>query len=396
VEKGDVADEQSGRNWGWIRQQGRNPREIALAMLSLKTWAELAPELGEDTGWIQEGSLRLAYTEQTMDKFERWTRTARDLGLETHVLSRKEVKNLAPLLEGPYLGGAFTPSDGQMEPRNATVAMAKAAEKSGATLCTHCAVEGIEVANGHVKGVLTDKGPISASIVVCAAGAWSSRVGRMAGLDLPQRMVRATVARTRPVKPVTRTLVWGDGVAIRQRRDGSINIAGGGGDYDVTLEALRHFWTFLPNFWRNRRNVRLNLGMELWRDIERAMPWSQARSHPFAHSVGVAPAANLKAVERTRQTLLKLLPSLGHVGLEEVWAGIIDATPDAVPVLGEAPTLRGFIFATGFSGHGFALGPGAGRVLSELIVDRRPSLDLHPLRYSRFRENDKADWTETI
>ena len=396
VEKGELSGEQSGRNWGWIRQQGRNPRELPLAMLSLATWAELARELDPDTEWAQAGSLRLAYDEETMAKYERWTRMARELGLDTHVLSAREVERLIPALQGSYLGGAYTPSDAQMEPRVTTTAVARAAQKLGAMIYAGCAVEGLEVGSGALTRVLTEHGPIKTSTVVCAAGAWSSKIGRMVGLDLPQRWVRATVARTSVVKPVTRTLVWAEGVAIRQRRDGSINLAEGGGDHDVTLETFRHFSAFLPNYRRNRKNLRLHVGVELWKDLTRTLPWSSAKKHPFAHAVGNEPPPNRPVVERTRKSLLKLIPTLGDVSIERVWAGIIDATPDGVPVLGEAPGLKGFLFATGFSGHGFALGPGAGRIIAELVLDGKASLDVQPLRYARFREQDQADWTQTI
>ena len=140
----------------------------------------------------------------------------------------------------------------------------------------------------------------------------------------------------------------------------------------------------------------MRLGLELWRDVRRALPGSQARRHPFTWSRGVEPQPNPAIVRETRQSLLRLIPSLGSVDIQRAWAGIIDATPDAVPVLGEVPSVRGFIFATGFSGHGFALGPGAGKVIAELILDGKPSVDLTPLRYTRFRERDTADWTLTI
>jgi glycine/D-amino acid oxidase-like deaminating enzyme len=96
------------------------------------------------------------------------------------------------------------------------------------------------------------------------------------------------------------------------------------------------------------------------------------------------------------RNLKRLVPSLADVGVQRTWADRIDATPDAVPVIGEAPGVRGFLIGTGFSGHGFALGPGAGFLLAELVLDGRTSVDIHPLRYSRFEENDMADYSLTI
>ena len=397
VEKGEIADEQSGRNWGWTRQQGRNPREIPLAMLSRLKWNELAEELGADIERIQEGSLRLAYDDADLARQRAWIDTTRGFGLESSLLNRDEVSELIPQLDGPFLGGAYTPSDGQAEPRKATQAVASAAAAMGATVVTGCAVEDIEVRDGSVKEVITEKGSVKAPVVVCAAGAWASRVTRMVGLKLPQRAVRATVACTTPAPVFTHTVVWGDGVAFRQKRDGTLYVSGGGrGDYDVDLETFRQVRWFLPNFMRARRNLHVRIGSTLVKDTLRAMPWSGARRRPFAHTVGVEPEPNRRTVESTMRNLKRLVPSLADVGVQRTWAGRIDATPDAVPVLGEAPGVHGFYIGTGFSGHGFALGPGAGFTLAELILDGETSIDIRPLRYSRFEEDDMADYSLTI
>ena len=120
----------------------------------------------------------------------------------------------------------------------------------------------------------------------------------------------------------------------------------------------------------------------------RSMPWSNAKKHPFAHTVGIEPEPNHNTVETMMERFINLFPSLASVGVKRVWAGRIDATPDAAPVLGTVANPRGFIFATGFSGHGFAMGPVVGKVISELILDGKPSIDILPLRHSRFAEND--------
>ena len=134
--------------------------------------------------------------------------------------------------------------------------------------------------------------------------------------------------------------------------------------------------------------VRLHVGRPLLDDLLRTLPFSSARRHPFAHTVDVEPRPNMKQVHRSREALLRYFPALKAVEIERTWAGIIDTMPDMIPVLGRAERPEGFIFATGFSGHGFAMGPIVGRLLSELIVDGRPSLDIHRLRFSRFAEGD--------
>jgi len=222
---------------------------------------------------------------------------------------------------------------------------------------------------------------------VCAAGAWSSRLARTLGLDLPQRWVRGTVARTAPAPPVTDCAVWGPGVAFRQRRDGSFTIAAGGAlDHDVTLDSLRQLRFFLPSYWKNRAMFRFHVGRPLLASLAAALPGSPARRRPLVWDRALEPCPNPAKVRRSLAELRRVLPALPPLGVARSWAGYIDAVPDLVPVLGEVPPLRGFVLATGFSGHGFAMGPIAGRLVSELIVDGKPSLDIAGLRFSRFAE----------
>ena len=208
---------------------------------------------------------------------------------------------------------------------------------------------------------------------------------------MPQRAVRATVAETNPVPPVTQMGVWAPGVSFRQRPNGSFYIAGGGGsDYDVTLDTFRHVRLFPPNYFRNRGLFRIRVGGELVKDIGRRLPGSPARKHPLAHSVGVEPKPNPKRAQRSLQNFVEQFPSLSSISIKRMWAGRIDATPDALPVLGEVDNPRGFLFATGFSGHGFAMGPIVGLIMSQVIMDGKSPYDIHPMRYSRFQEADLA------
>ncbi|MFN8558149.1 MAG: FAD-binding oxidoreductase [Dehalococcoidia bacterium] len=387
VEKGDIADEQSSRAWGFVRQQGRDPAELPLMLEGNRIWRGLSDELSADIEWVQGGNLGIGGNEERMEEFRGWLPLAREYGLDTRVLTRAEVQALVPALQGPFAGGMYTSNDGHAEPRLATTALARAAREHGATLHTHCAAEGVEVSGGKVSGVRTEQGLIRTSVVVCAAGVWSARLARMVGLSLPVRVVRSTAAQTVPVPPLTRAGIWAPGIAIRQRGDGTLYIAGGGlSDYHITLESFQHLRLFLPNYLKNWRMFNMHVGAELVKDIGRRLPWSSARAHPFAHTVGVEPEPNIETVKRSRRNLVELVPSLSGVRIRHAWAGLIDATPDAVPVLGPAPNPEGFIFATGFSGHGFAMGPIAGRVVAELILDGRPSVDISGMDYARFEE----------
>jgi glycine/D-amino acid oxidase-like deaminating enzyme len=386
LERGEIAGEQSGRNWGFVRQQGRDPFEVPLMMESNRIWRGLEQELDADIEWIQGGNLALGGTPERVALFEEWLEIARRAGLETRLVSSREIQALLPGMAKEWLGGLYTASDGHAEPVKATQALAQAAVKHGADLQAACAVLGVETEAGRVSGVLTERGPIRARTVVCAAGAWSGRLVHPLGVDLPQRWIRATVARTTPAPPLTRAGVWGPVVSFRQRRDGTLNIAAAGAaDHDITLESLRHARLFLPGYWKNRKLFRFHAGRPLLRSLAGLLPGSRPRRHPLTWDRGMGPVPNAAKVRRSLEEMRRLYPSVPGLAITRSWAGYIDATPDAIPVIGEAGPV-GLVLATGFSGHGFAMGPIVGRLVAELITDGKPSLDLRPFRLSRFAE----------
>jgi glycine/D-amino acid oxidase-like deaminating enzyme len=383
-ERREVAAEQSGRNWGLVQRQGRNTAELPLMVESHKMWERLEQELGESIDWVQGGNLILAANERRLTFFRQWLESARQFDLDTRILSAEEIAALIPSMGPRFVGGLYTASDGHADPVKATTAFCQAAIKYRASVFTHCPVESIVTSEGGVSGVVTRRGTIRTNRVVCAAGVWSANLLRPLGLGLARRLVRATVARTRPVQAVTTLGVWGPAVAFRQRLDGRFDVAGMGGDYDITLDSFRHLRLLLPSYRHHRKLFRFHVGRPLLRDLMAQAPWSGVRRHPFAYDPRAEPRADASRVKHSVREFCRLFPSLDGVALEQSWAGYIDATPDALPVLGEVATPRGLVLATGFSGQGFSLGPIVGRLVSELIVDRKPTLDLHPFRFSRF------------
>ena len=236
---------------------------------------------------------------------------------------------------------------------------------------------------------MTEAGPVRAQTVVCAAGAWSARLVRPLGLRLPQRWVRATVARTTPAPPLTRAGVWGPAVSFRQRRDGTLNIAAAGAaDHDITLESFRHARLFLPNYWKNRKLFRFHVGRPLLRDLAGLLPGSAARRQPLTWDRDIGPAPNPAKVRRGLEELRRTLPVARRRSRSRAsWAGYIDATPDAIPVIGEAGP-AGLVLATGFSGHGFAMGPIVGPARRRArhrrqALARPPRVPVLPLRRGR-------------
>jgi glycine/D-amino acid oxidase-like deaminating enzyme len=389
VERGEIGREQSSRNWGFVRQQGRHPVEVPLMLESNRLWRSLEDELEANIEWTQGGNLALADDEAKLQRFIDWRKVAEEHGLETQILSPDDLRRQFPRLASGFVGAMYTPTDGHANPEKVSAAFAEAARRLGATIHTREAVEDLLTSGGQVEGVTTDRGRISAGHVVCAAGALSNRLLRSLGLTLPQRTVRATVAMSRPVPPVTSAGVWADKVSFRQRPDGRVVFAAGAqADYDLTLNVFRHLRFFLPNYLRNRALFRFHIGRPLLEDVASLVPWSERHRHPYSVNHAVEPKPNLKRVERGRQEFSRLFPSVPPLQVERAWAGNVDATPDAIPVIGAVERPAGLVVATGFSGHGFALGPITGRLVAELIVDGKPSLDLHAMRLSRFVEGD--------
>jgi len=386
--------EQSSRNNGFVRQQGRHPREIPLMIECNRMWQGLEKELDADLEWIQGGSLRLAETQSELARLETMVRIGRGLGLDVQLLSGREIRSLVPDLGREFPGAMYTRSDGQAEPTKAAPAFARAAERLGAKVYTRSCAEEVIVSNGRVAGVATPRGEIKTSVVVCAAGAWSHLLTLRVGLSFPQRIVRVTCNESTEQPAVSHAAIWASDFTFRQRRDGRIWFAGGRrrlATYELTPTSLRHILLFLPSYVKNREMFSVHLGAEFFRDFARALPWSEARKHPFAHTVDVEPPPDPTRVATAVRLLRQNFSRLRDLEVGRSWGGLIDVTPDAIPVLGEAPRPGGFFFATGFSGHGFGLAPIAARLTAELILDGKPSLEIRGFRFTRFWEGDMAE-----
>lgn len=386
-EKERVGRAQSGQNWGFVRQQGRDPLEVPLMMESIRIWRGLREDLNADVGWVEGGNLGIASTPQKMAAFEGWVREAAAHGLESRILMPARVSELIPSMQGRWVGGMYTPTDGHAEPEKVAPAFAAAARRLGARIVEGCAVDAIELAGGAVSGLRTDIGFVRTKCVVAAGGAWTGKLMRGIGVSLPQRLVRSTVVRTNPHEPLTRIGVWASGVAFRQRPDGSFNLGGGGwSDHDITLESLRHAQMFLSGYWKNRKLFQFHFGRPLVRDFVGRLPGTYSYRHPFAHPAQDTPQANPAKRDKTLREFKALFPHLSGVRVQEAWAGYIDTTPDALPVIDTVAKVPGLVVAAGFSGHGFGMGPIAGRLVSELAVDGRPSMDLRGFHLSRFED----------
>ncbi|MFL2917123.1 MAG: NAD(P)/FAD-dependent oxidoreductase [Thalassobaculaceae bacterium] len=384
-EKGEVAGEQSSRNWGFVRQQGRDPAEIPAIIRSVKIWNGLSSEISEDVGYVQSGSLYLANTEQQLSDYEAWLEHAKQYQIDTRILSKSEALNKIPHANGKWIGALTTLSDGRAEPSKATTAISRAAERHGANIITNCAVRGLEFSAGKISGVVTEFGPISTNIVLCAAGAWSSLFCGRHGVELPQLMVRSSVFRTGPAPLISDHSIWCKDVALRRRQDGGYTVAHGSAtEVPIVPNSFRWMSKFLPAFKTEKTRLRFRLDHRFYKELTIAKNWKTGSITPFEKERINQVRPSHSILKEAEASLKRLFPELKDIKVLERWAGLIDVTPDAVPVISPVSKLPGFYLATGFSGHGFGIGPAAGELAAGMITGSATNSELKPFALTRF------------
>ncbi|MFO1055684.1 MAG: FAD-binding oxidoreductase [Dongiaceae bacterium] len=388
-EKGHIAGEQSSRNWGWVRKMGRDPREIPLIIESLRIWERLGTMVEGETGFRRSGILYLCDGDEAIAKREAWLEYARPYQLDSHFISGTQLADLLPGASRQWKAALYTPSDGRAEPQMAAPAIARAVQRRGGTVLTHCAVRGIETEGGRVAAVVTEKGRIRCQSVVLAGGAWSSLFLRNLGLRLPQLKVLASVQRTAPFEgPGPNT--WGGDFAFRKRLDGGYTIAHGGLNMvDLVPDSFRFAMDFLPVLRLNWHDLRFRVGRRFLTEAQLPSRWALDQVSPFETVRTLDPEPVLGHVEQARSGLIAAFPQFRDVPIVERWAGLIDAMPDAVPTISPVDSLPGLVVATGFSGHGFGIGPGAGRLVADLVTGDSPIVDPKDFRFSRFSDGSR-------
>ncbi len=389
LEKGRIAGEQSSRNWGWIRQQGRDPDELPIMVEANRLWRDLAARTNVDIGLVTGGVTYLARSNADLERYADWLPNARVAGVDSRILSSREVAELVPDMTQTYLGALHTPSDMRAEPWVAVPALAGIASRAGAVLVENCAVRGLDISAGRVSGVVTELGRISAPEVVLAGGAWSSLFLRRHGVHIPQLSVRATVAATEPLPEIHAGGVADDRIAFRPRADGGYSLAAGGfHELFVGPDAFRA----LPKYLTQLRAD--PFGTRFLPAAPRGFPdaWGTARHwqdddvSPFEAMRVLNPAPNAGKVAALQRTFGELFPQIGPVGIKAAWAGMIDTMPDVVPVVDRVAQIPGLTVGTGMSGHGFGIGPGMGKVLAALVTGGAVGHDLSRFRLARFHD----------
>ena len=386
-EKGHIAGEQSSRNWGWCRKMGRDPRELPLIIESLRLWQGMNERVEAETGFRQPGIMYLAETRQELEELETWLDHARQYQLDTRAITADEACELMPGLTGSWAGGLFTPSDGKAEPQRAAPAIAAAARRKGAAILTQSAVRGIETAGGRIAAVVTERGRIVCERVVLAGGAWSRLFCGNLGIDLPQLKVLASVMRTEPLDGGPEISASGGLFGIRKRMDGGYTVATlGVRTIDLVPDNFRLLIPYLPAARLHRKKLRFRVGRLFLEELRMKRRWDLDETTPFEAVRTLDPEPDPYVLDRAQTAVAQAFPIFRDVRIAERWGGMIDVMPDAIPVISPVDRLPGFFIATGFSGHGFGIGPGAGKLVADMVAGDPTLVDPAPFRLTRFTD----------
>ncbi|WP_298850476.1 FAD-binding oxidoreductase [uncultured Ruegeria sp.] len=390
-EKGQIAAEQSSRNWGWVRLGMRDPREIPLMQEALRIWQSLDDRLERKTGYSQSGILFGASGKRDASNLKRWLRHVEGLQTGARIVSGGQLAGLLQRNQTGFETALYMPQDGRAEPQWTAPAIVEAARNQGAVIMTNCAVRSVDEQDGRIAGVFTERGKVACGRVVLAGGAWSRLFAGNAGIELPQLKVLNTVLRTSPVADGPEVSLWSDDFAIRKRADGGYTIASGHENtVDIVPDSFRLAMRFLPAFAQEWKSLRFRLSKRWAIEARQDRRWLPTDVTPFEHCRILDPEPSQKVLRNAWARACKGYPILLNGEIVQSWAGMIDVTPDAIPVISGVDDLPGMYIATGFSGHGFGIGPGAGRLMADLVAETTPCVDPAAFRLSRFTDGSKV------
>lgn len=336
IEQRGIASAASGSSAGGVRQQGRDLREMPLAIASIARWEHLSAELEADIQYLRHGHVQVTEQESDLGPMRDAIERQRASELDIRLIEGDDLREVVPGITPHALAGTYTGNDGHANPILTTHAFASAASRHGARILTNTRVTGIEQAGGRITGLETTSGPVPCDWLVMAAGAWSGSLVTSLEIDLPITPVGLQMMVTAPMPPRLKQVVGALNrrLSLKQIPTGNYVIGGG---------------------WPGDPNLETNLAIPRLESILGSIVDSSA-----------------------------IFPDLRQARLERVWVGIEAETVDRVPILGPLPGLENITVATGFSGHGFALSPVIGQVLSELIIDGKPSIPIDELAFARF------------
>jgi len=331
----------SGWTLAGVRQSGRDPAELALARHAVALWQDLDEWLGKPTGYRQSGNLRLARDEDEAPAIKALVDEQGRAGLDITLLDPAAIREIAPAISPRVPLASWCPTDGQADPIRTSQAYRQAAERLGVRFRIHTRVDRLEVRGGRFHALVFDGDRRQAGACVLATGVHTTALLADVGVHLPIRTAAVTVVRSAAMTPSLGPVIGvaGANLAIRQQDDGRFRFTGGAeAPHAPLIEDQR----------RPRVPVR---------------------------------AASLAAViERA----IDVLPMLAEADVTRSWSGLLDMTPDALPVMDRVGGIDDLVVAAGFSGHGFGIGPAVGPCLAALTLGRPSPVALDAFALGRF------------
>jgi sarcosine oxidase, subunit beta len=335
-ERAQLGSGSTCRAAGGIRTQFSDVLNIELARRSLGAFRDFNRRPGWEIDFKQVGYLFVLNNESDVQAFERSIALQHDRGLDAQLLTSRQAREVCPLLEGDdILAAAFSAGDGHATPEAVVQGYAFAARALGADIRVGCEVVAIESHANEITEVTTDHGSIATGTVICAAGPWSRSCGALVGVALP-------------ITPLRRQILFTDA------------IDGLPAQLPMTID-------FESSFYFHREGPGLLMGMS---DTAEQPGFSVERSDDWI--------PGLMEVVRRRA------PRIADAGIRGGWAGLYEMTPDRNAIIGEATGVARFLYATGFSGHGFLQGPAVGEILRDMVLRRPTFVDISPLSVERF------------
>lgn len=341
LERDTLGSGSSAKPLGGVRATFSDPGNITLGQRSLEAFERFDREFRTDIGLRQVGYLFLCRTEAEMDAVARSAELQNAMGGHTRLLGPAEAARLDPYLDASVLVGAsFSPRDGWARPARVVAAYRAAAEALGVTVCEHTEVLAIERGAGTTHELGTNRGSLAADAIVITAGAWSQRLGAMAGVHLPVVPLRRLIGVSAPLHPAP----------------------------PATLPFTLDLSTTL--YLHGTGDDRLLIGIS---HAEQAPGFGREFGHDW-----------LPAFDQAARVIA---PSLVGLPLVGGWAGLYEDTPDHNALIGRAEGVEGVLYATGFSGHGFLQGPAVGELVRDLYLGRDSFLDPTPFSAARFGDH---------
>lgn len=394
LEKDDIAHEASGRTMAAVGLVGKHhPDEFALAKASMEIWSGLNEELGTDIEYINGGRLVVANTEEDLPLFDEMIRGAEESDVEIQWYDAPQARARWPFLRGPFLKAAHSPYEGHVNPIKVVYGLARAAQEYGGQIHTGCLATEIATKGGRVSSVFTNRGEIATPVVLDAAGVWGYRLAHRLGVKFPVQLIKVVQGETEPAPRLFDCFLRGPTYGSRQTASGAFRITGGYRLMDVyhnlSLHDLRDLAIWIPRMLRYRKDVTMKLDPNILKlDVSALMGRIMGNGNVPPASVGTEPRPQPENVARKLKRVSALVPEMQGFRLTKTWGGYVDMTPDFLPILGAIESIKGFYVATGFSGHGFAVGPIVGKLMAELIIDGRTSVDITSFKPSRFAEGN--------